>query len=94
VNFFQVNGLLPASQHGFLKGRCTDTALFQFFIHLYKSMQHKFKVLGIFYYLTDAFGSVCVPLILKKFEHLGVRGIPLQWLKSALSGRSQKVKLL
>jgi Reverse transcriptase (RNA-dependent DNA polymerase) len=35
-----------------------------------------------------------VPLILQKFEFLGVRGIPLQWLKSALTGRSQKVKLL
>jgi hypothetical protein len=29
------------------------------------------KGLGIFYDLTNAFGSVCVPLILKKFEYLG-----------------------
>jgi exonuclease III len=94
VNFFQVNGLLPASQHGFLKGRCTDTALFEFFVSLYKSMEHKSKVLGIFYDLTNAFGSVCVPLILQKFEYLGVRGVPLKWLESALTGRSQKVKLL
>jgi hypothetical protein len=93
VHFFETNGLLPASQHGFIKGRCTDTALFQFFVGLHKSMEGRSKVLGIFYDLTNAFGSVCVPLILQKFEHLGVRGIPLQWLRSALSGRSQKVKL-
>jgi hypothetical protein len=84
---------LPASQHGFIKGRCTDTALFQFFVNLHKSMAGRSKVLGIFYDLTNAFGSVCVTLILQKFEHLGVRGIPLQLLKSALSGRRQTVRL-
>jgi len=94
VHFFESNGLLPASQHGFLKGRSTDTALYEFFANLHKSMEGKFKVLGIFYDLTNAFGSVCVPIILQKFEHLGVRGIPLQWLESALSGRTQQVKLL
>jgi hypothetical protein len=83
VHFFETNGLLPASQHGFIKGRCTDTALFQFFVGLHKSMEGRSKVLGIFYDLTNAFGSVCVPLILQKFEHLGVRGIPLQWLRSS-----------
>jgi hypothetical protein len=40
VNFFQENDLLPASQHGFLKGRCTDTALFEFFANLHRSMEH------------------------------------------------------
>jgi hypothetical protein len=65
-----------------------------FFVGLHKSMEGRSKMLGIFYDLTNAFGSVCVPLILQKFEYLGVRGIPLQWLRSALSDRSQKVKLL
>jgi Reverse transcriptase (RNA-dependent DNA polymerase) len=82
------------SQHGFLQGRSTNTALFELFDNLYKAMEQKSKVLGIFYDLANAFGSVCVPIILQKFEHLGVRGVPLQWLKSALSGRSQRVKLL
>jgi hypothetical protein len=94
VHFFQVNGLLPASQHGFLEGRCTGTALFEFFDNLHRSMEQRSKVLGIFYDLTNAFGSVCVPLIFQKFEHLGVRGVLLQWLKSVLSGRTQRVKLL
>ena len=93
VHFFETNGLLPASQHGFIKGRCTDTALFKFFEALHQSMEGRSKVLGVFYDLTNAFGSVCVPLLLQKFEYLGVRGIPLRWLHSALSGRSQKVKL-
>jgi hypothetical protein len=34
-----------------------------------------------------------VPLILHKFERLGVRGIPLQLLSSALSDRTQLVRL-
>jgi Reverse transcriptase (RNA-dependent DNA polymerase) len=95
VHFFEVQGLLPASQHGFLKGRSTDTALFEFFVSLYRSMEHKSKVLGIFYGLSNAFGSVCEPIILQKFEYLGVRiyGVPLKWLRSALSERTQRVKL-
>jgi Reverse transcriptase (RNA-dependent DNA polymerase) len=62
-------------------------------VRLLLIMEHKSKVLGIFYDLSNASGSVCVPIILQKSEYLGVRGVPLKWLRSALSRRTQRVKL-
>jgi hypothetical protein len=93
LTFFEDNKLLPASQHGFLKGRGTQTALFEFMNNLFKSFEKRQKVLSIFYDLSNAFGTVCTPILLHKFELLGVRGVALNWLTSALSGRTQCVKL-
>ncbi|XP_059480862.1 uncharacterized protein LOC132199839 [Neocloeon triangulifer] len=92
-SFYEVNNLLPGSQHGFIKGRCTATALFEFIVKLHEHLEKKQKVLGIFYDLSNAFGTICVPLLLRKFEFQGVRGVALEWLRSALTGRTQAVKL-
>jgi hypothetical protein len=43
---------------------------FNFCMGLHKSMEGRPEVLGIFYDLTNAFGSVCVPLILQNVEKL------------------------
>jgi hypothetical protein len=52
--------------------------------------------LGIFYDLTKrVWLCLSAYMILQKFEHMGVQGIPLQWLESAFLGRTQQVyKLL
>ena len=92
-SFFRERNLLPASQHGFLKGRGTQTALFEFMHNLHQSLEKRQRVLGIFYDLSNAFGTICVPTLLAKFELLGARGLALDWLRSALTGRSQCVKL-
>ncbi|CAB3382617.1 Hypothetical predicted protein [Cloeon dipterum] len=56
-------------------------------------MEHRQKILAIFYDLTNAFGTVCVPILLRKFEMNGVRGVALDWLRSSLTGRTQVVKM-
>ena len=56
-------------------------------------MEHRQKILAIFYDLTNAFGTVCVPILLRKFELNGVRGVALDWLRSSLTGRTQVVKM-
>ena len=51
------------------------------------------KCIGIFLDLKKAFDTVSIPLLLKKLELLGLRGLPLAWFSSYLTGRKQFVRL-
>lgn len=93
ASFFAENNLIPKSQHGFVRGKSTVSALFEYFVHLYELLDRKQKALGIFYDFSNAFGTVHIPLVLRKFERCGVRGLALEWLESALTGRTQVVKI-
>jgi Reverse transcriptase (RNA-dependent DNA polymerase)/Endonuclease-reverse transcriptase len=93
ADFFHDKKLLPSSQHGFLKGRGTQTALFEFMRNLFQNLEKRQRVLTIFYDLSNAFGKICPSIVIEKFELLGVRGLAGAWLSSALTGRSQCVKL-
>ena len=48
-------------------------------------------VLGLFLDLSKAFDMVDHSVLLPKLSLFGVHGVPLEWLRSYLSGRSQQV---
>jgi len=87
------NNLLYEHQYGFLKGKSTEQNL----IHLVNSVGQAINedkyCIGIFLDLKKAFDVVSHDILLKKLEKMGITGIALNWFKSYLSNRKQKVDI-
>ena len=92
-NFFIKNKLFSPEQHGFLEGRSTDTAVFQFLRKIIDSLEKKEIILGLFLDLSKAFDCLNYDLFILKLEKYGVRGPALAWVKSYLSNRYHRVVL-
>lgn len=91
VNFLEHNSILSECQHGFRRNRSTETALMQFTSHIYKYLDDKFHVAGVFLDLTRAFDSLDHQILIDKLFNAGIRGVPLQLFKSYLYNREQSV---
>lgn len=87
------NNLLTVSQHGFIKGRSTTSAIIKLAEFIIDSLEEKNLVTGIMLDFSKAFDCLGHELILNKLEQLGVKGQALAWFKSYLEGRSQVVEI-
>ena len=82
INFIEKNNLLSDCQHGFRSGRSTETAVLQFISNVYKHLEKKHYLAGVFMDISKAFDSPSHEIILYKLNNFGIRGIPLDyWIK-------------
>ena len=87
----QPNNLLRVNQHGFRSGFSCDTQLILTVHNLLESFEHKHRVdIGVLDF-SKAFDTFPHPHLLKKLEHLGIRGDLYHWLTSFLTERDQRV---
>ena len=91
-SFLSSNNLIYESQYGFRSEHNTINAVSELIGDIIKGYEEKFYTLVVFLDLSKAFDTLKHDTLLKKLEHYGVRGIPLQWFTSYLSDRSQYVK--
>ena len=91
TSFFEKFSLLYNSQYGFLRGKSTSDALVELTELIYNSLNEKSHHLSIFIDLKKAFDVVKHDLLLKKLEIYGIRGLPLELIKSYLSNRKSYV---
>ncbi|XP_060520407.1 uncharacterized protein LOC132698368 [Cylas formicarius] len=91
INFLTNCKLLHNNRHGFLKGKSTQTAIFQFIKIILQYFEKREVATGIFLDLTKAYDSLDRDLLLRKLERYRVRGNGLKWLQSFLNGRMQVV---
>ncbi|XP_063837548.1 probable RNA-directed DNA polymerase from transposon BS isoform X1 [Ostrinia nubilalis] len=92
-NFLEENKLLSSSQYGFRSKRSTHDAVHELTNFIALNLDNKKKVVVICLDLAKAFDTVSVPLLLKRLEQIGVRGVQLELFADYLSNRYQRVKI-
>ena len=78
---------------GFGKNHSTRPALTRLTEKVKQTIDKRNYGFGVFIDLKKAFDTVNHSILFKKLEHYRVRGIPLQWFRSYLSGRKQHVSV-
>ena len=92
-NFLEDNNILYEKQYGFRKKNSTIFSLIEITEKIKESIDKNKFGCGIFIDLRKAFDTVNHDILLKKLDHYGIRGTPLEWFKSYLKDRLQYVFL-
>lgn len=85
--------IICPQQFGFLKGKSTSDAVNSILEFIYNSLNKKEYSISIFLDLKKAFDTVNRQILIKKLEYYGFRGMNLEWFKSYLKNRVQRVKI-
>jgi hypothetical protein len=93
ISFFDQNNLFYEHQHGFRKKKGTSTALFDLVTRIFEAVDSGEQCSGMFYDFSKAFDSLNHQILIEKLSRYGVKGIPLDWIKSFLSDRQQMVQV-
>ncbi len=91
TNHLQLNNLLHPNQFGFLRNLSTEHNLLKVFNYIGEALNGGKYCIGIFLDLRKAFDTCSHEILLKKLSNLGVRDMALDWFRSYLSNRMQKV---
>lgn len=91
ISFMTQCNLFNEIQHGYQKGRSTQTAIFQFLQNTQNAIENDNLALGLFLDLSKAYDCLNHKILLYKLEKYGVRGTSLKWFESYLTDRCQKV---
>lgn len=83
--------IINVHQFGFQKRKSTLLAIYNLICSVLTSLNKNNLTTGLFFDLSKAFDFVSHRILLQKLELMGVRGLPLQWIKSYLSNRRQSV---
>jgi len=91
LSFIKRKNLIADNQFGFRKNSSTADALLEFLNVASNSLSSKCAFISVFLDFTKAFDTVDHGILMSKLDHLGVRGLMNDWLRSYLSGRTQRV---
>ena len=84
--------ILFDNQYGFRKNHSTALALLHYLYDtLANAIDNKEYTMGVFIDLSKAFDTANQEILLAKLQHYRIRGTPLKWFVSYLSGREQFV---
>ena len=85
--------ILANEQYGFHDNVSTENATFKLNESIFSAWNNNEYITGLFYDLTKTFGCVSHEILILKFESYGVKCSILNWFKSYLHNRRQRVIL-
>lgn len=88
-----VNNSINDSQHGFLRGRSTSTALLSYSNDISDSLDKGMCVDSAYFDFSKAFDSVRHDYLLQKLSNIGISGYLLKWIINYLKNRTQVVNI-
>ena len=91
INFIQKNKILYPHQFGFQKNKSTTLAIIDICNKLVESIENKHFSCCIFLDFAKAFDTVDHEILISKLEYYGIRGIALDWFRSYLKDRTQRI---
>ena len=88
----ETNNIYPLLQSAYRKQHSTETVLLKVMNDILLKMNSQHVTLLVMLDLSAAFDTVNHKILLERLQHdIGISGVPLQWFKSYLSNRSQRV---
>ena len=92
-DFMEKNRLIPETQHGFRANRSTQKEWSQI-QQVWANDTEKKKITGVLMWdLTAAFDTLDHNILLSQLEIYGFNSTAIEWMKSYLTGRSQRTKI-
>ena len=86
------NTLHSKFQHGYKKGHSPETLLLRLVNDILLGMDSNLAIIILLIDLSAAFDTVDIDLLLDILQYeLGIRGVALNWFRSFLTGRNQRV---
>jgi hypothetical protein len=89
----QTNNILLPEQYAFRKAMSTEDAAFRLTDSVLKPLNQKLHVGGIFFDLSKGFDCVNHEILLTKLHFYGIQGITINWFRSYLTNRKQKLEI-
>jgi hypothetical protein len=92
VYYLETNNLISKNQHAYRRGHSTITSLFEVTSYIYKEID-KGQIVGMASLdLSKAFDSISHTQLLQKLTNIGLGQNVVEWMKSYLTNRTQKIK--
>lgn len=93
TSFVKQCNIISETQHGYLRGKSTQTAIYQFTHSILNLLENNKLALGMFIDLSKAYDCIDRNYLIEKMEMYGIRGNALEWFSSYFSDRQQRVKV-
>lgn len=91
--FFEKYDVLNKDQHGFREKHSTTSAVLDCSFEILNALNENKCAVAVFMDISKAYDRVLHEVLLRKLEHLGIRGKAIKWLTSYLNDRKQIVQI-